>query len=95
MKISKKDVEHVARLARLRLTEEEKEKLGKQLNQILEYVEKLNELDTKNVEPTSHVVPLKNVLREDEVKPSLPVEEVLSNAPDKKGKYFKVPRIIK
>lgn len=94
MEISKKDVEHVARLARLRLTGEEKEKFGKQLNQILGYVEKLNELDTEKVEPTSHVVPLKNVLREDEVKPSLPVEEVLSNAPDKKGKYFKVPKII-
>ena len=94
MKISKKDVGHVARLARLRLTEEEKEKFGKQLNQILKYVEKLNELDTENVEPTSHVVPLQNVLREDEVKPSLPVEDVLSNAPDKKGNYFKVPRII-
>ncbi len=94
MKISRKDVEHVARLARLRLTEEEKEKFGRQLNQILEYVEKLNELDTENVEPASHVVPLKNVLREDEVSPSLPVEEVLSNAPEKKGRYFKVPRII-
>ncbi len=94
MKISKKDVEHVARLARLRLTEEEKEKFGKQLNRILEYVEKLNELNTENVESTLPVVPLKNVLREDEIKPSLPVEDVLSNAPDKKGKYFKVPRII-
>ncbi len=94
MKISKKDVEHVARLARLRLTEGEKEKFGKQLNRILEYVEKLNELNTENVESTLPVVPLKNVLREDEIKPSLPVEDILSNAPDKKGKYFKVPRII-
>ncbi|MCD5397907.1 Asp-tRNA(Asn)/Glu-tRNA(Gln) amidotransferase subunit GatC [candidate division NPL-UPA2 bacterium] len=94
MKISKKEVEHVAKLARLRLTDEEKNKFGKQLSRILEYVEKLNELDTEKVEPTSHVVSLPNVLREDEVKPSLPVEDVLSNAPDKKGNYFKVPRII-
>ena len=71
-------------MARLRLTEEEKEKFGKQLNRILEYVEKLNELDTETVESTSPVVSLKNVLRKDEVKPSLPVEEVLSNAPDRK-----------
>ncbi len=94
MKISKEDVEHVAKLARLRLTEEEKGKFGKQLNQILEYVEKLNELNIDGVEPTSHVVPLKNVLREDEVKPSLSEEDALSNAPDKKGNFFKVPRII-
>jgi len=94
MKISKDDVKHVARLARLRLTEEEKEKFGKQLNQILAYVEKLNELNIENVEPTSHVVPLTNVLRKDEVKPSLSEEEALANAPERKGKYFKVPKII-
>ena len=94
MKITKKDVEHVAKLARLRLTEEEKEKFGKQLSEVLEYVEKLNELDTTRIEPTSHVVALKNVMREDEVKPSLPAEEVLRNAPDREGKYFKVPKII-
>lgn len=94
MKISKKDVEHVAKLARLKLTWEEKEKFGKQLSEILEYVEKLNELDTEKVEPTSHVIPLQNVMREDRVKPSLPVEEVLGNAPAREGKYFKVPRII-
>ena len=94
MKITKKDVEHVAKLARLRLTEEEKEKFGKQLSEILEYVEKLNELDTEKVKPASHVVPLKNVMREDEVKPSLSVEEALANAPAREGKYFKVPKII-
>ncbi len=94
MKITKKDVEHVAKLARLKLTEEEKEKFGKQLSRILEYVEKLNELDTDKAEPTSHVVPLKNVMREDKIKPSLPVEEVLANAPVREGKYFKVPKII-
>ncbi len=94
MKITKKDVEHVAKLARLKLTEEEKEKFGKQLSEILEYVEKLNELDTEKVKPASHVVPLKSVMREDEVKPSLPVEEVLANAPAREGKYFKVPKII-
>ena len=94
MKISKEDVAHVARLARLRLTGEDKEKFGRQLNRILEYVEKLNELNTENVELTSHVIPLRNVLREDEVKPSLPVEDVLANAPERKGKYFRVPQII-
>ncbi len=87
-------MEHVAKLARLRLTEEEKEKFGKQLSEILEYVEKLNELDTEKVKPAPHVVPLKNVMREDEVKPSLSVEEALANAPAREGKYFKVPKII-
>lgn len=95
MKISRKDVEHVARLARLRLTEEEENKFGKQLNQILEYVDKLKELGSLDeVEPTSHVVPLENVLRDDEVKPSLPVKDALANAADKEGDYFKVPPII-
>lgn len=94
MKISKEEVEHVARLARLCLAEEEKERLRRQLDRILGYVEKLNELDMENVESVSHGVFLENILREDEVKPSLPVNEALANAPDKKGNYFKVPRII-
>lgn len=94
MKIEKKEVEHIARLARLKLNEEEKEKLGRQLGQILKYVEKLGELDTKDVEPAFHVVPLQNVMRKDEVKDSLPVKDALANAPATEGKYFKVPRII-
>ncbi len=94
MKITKKDVEHVARLARIKLTEEEKKKFTKQLDQILKYMDKLNELDTSKVEPTSHVLPLKNVMRKDKVKPSLPRDEVLENVPDKARGHFKVPKII-
>ncbi|MDI3533756.1 MAG: aspartyl-tRNA(Asn)/glutamyl-tRNA(Gln) amidotransferase subunit [Thermosediminibacterales bacterium] len=94
MKISKKDVEHVANLARLHLDEQEKENYTKQLNSILEYMEKLNLLDTEDVPPTSHVIPLKNVFREDKVRDSLSNEEVLANAPDAEDGYFKVPKII-
>ena len=92
--ITKKDVEYVARLSRLKLKEEEKEKFTYQLNTILEYMEKLNELDTSKIEPTSHVVPLRNVRRKDERRPSYPVVEVLKNAPEKEKDYFKVPPII-
>lgn len=94
MKIEKKEVEHIARLARLKLTEEEKEKLGQQLGQILKYVEKLRELDTKDVEPAFHVIPLQNIMRKDEVKGSLPIKDTFANAPETQGNYFKVPRII-
>lgn len=94
MKITKKDVEYVAKLARLALTEEEKDKFCNQLNQILLYMEKLNELDTKDVPPTSHVLPLKNVWREDEVKPFSQVKEIVENAPEREGNYFKVKKII-
>lgn len=94
MKITKKDVEHVAMLARLHLDEEEKAKYTEQLNSILDYMEKLNQLDTEKVEPTSHVLPIKNVFRKDRVEKSLANEEVLANAPDKEDGYFKVPRII-
>lgn len=92
--ISKKDVEHVAKLSRLKLREEEKKKLTQQLNSILEYMEKLNKLDTSKIEPASHVIPLENVKRKDIKKPSCPVEEVLKNAPDEEKGYFKVPPII-
>jgi aspartyl-tRNA(Asn)/glutamyl-tRNA(Gln) amidotransferase subunit C len=94
MKITKKDVEHVAMLARLYLDEEEKAKYTRQLNSILDYMEKLNQLDTEKVEPTSHVLPIKNVFRKDRVEESLANEEVLANAPDKENGYFKVPKII-
>ncbi len=92
--ISKADVEHVANLARLSFGEEEIEKFTHQLNNILTYIDKLNELDTSHVEPTSHVLPIQNVFREDKVRPSLPVEEVLANAPEAAHHYFKVPKII-
>ncbi len=93
-KITKKDVEYVAKLARLKLSEEEKERFTKQLDQILKYVGKLNKLDTEKVKPTSHVLPLKNVFREDKVGKSLEVEKALENAPEKARGFFKVPRII-
>ncbi|HEA47149.1 MAG TPA: Asp-tRNA(Asn)/Glu-tRNA(Gln) amidotransferase subunit GatC [bacterium] len=93
-KITKKDVEYVAKLARLKLSEKEKEKFTKQLDQILKYVDKLNELDTKKVKPTSHVLPLKNVFREDKIKKSLEVEKTLENAPEKARGFFKVPKVI-
>lgn len=94
MKLSEKDVEYVAKLARLELTEEEKEKYTIQLAKILEYVSKLNQLDTENIEPTSHVLPLQNVFREDEIKPSLSQEEILTNAPEKEDGYFKVKKVL-
>ena len=94
MKITKKEVEHVALLARLKFSEEEKEPFVKQLSGILGYVEKLNEVDTSNIEPTSHVIKMQNVFRDDVVTDSLPREKALSNAPDKTEKFFRVPKII-
>ncbi len=94
MKITKKEVEYVAHLARLRLKPEDAEKFTSQLDQILTYFEKLQELDTSEIEPTSHPIPIVNAFREDEVKPSLDIEDVLANAPDKEGNFFKVPKII-
>jgi aspartyl-tRNA(Asn)/glutamyl-tRNA(Gln) amidotransferase subunit C len=90
----KMDIEKVARLARLELSEEERETFGNQMEQILTYMEQLNRLDTTGVEPTSHAIPIHNVFREDEVKPSFPQEEVLGIAPDEEDGHFKVPRII-
>jgi aspartyl-tRNA(Asn)/glutamyl-tRNA(Gln) amidotransferase subunit C len=89
-----KDVEHVASLAKLSLSEEEKQKLVAQLNGILEYMEQLNQLDTGNVEPLLHVIELSNVLRKDELKPTLTQEEALRNAPAKAEKFFRVPKVI-
>ena len=94
MKITPDTVDHVAKLCRINLDKEERKLFTEQLNQILTYMDKLNELKTENVEPTSHVVPLENVLRKDIPSPSLNSEKVLANAPDKHGEYFKVPRII-
>jgi aspartyl-tRNA(Asn)/glutamyl-tRNA(Gln) amidotransferase subunit C len=94
VRISKEEIEHIASLARLSLTEKEKELFGSQLSSILDYMEKLNELDTKTVEPTSHVLPLSNVLRDDIPRPSIPREDALMNAPDRTEKFFRVPKII-
>ena len=94
MKLDRTQVEHVARLARLAVSEEEKEALSRQLSSILSYIGKLNELDTSRIEPTSHVLDLKNVVREDAVRPGLTPDEALSNAPDREGDHFRVPKII-
>ncbi|MDE2483745.1 MAG: Asp-tRNA(Asn)/Glu-tRNA(Gln) amidotransferase subunit GatC [candidate division NC10 bacterium] len=94
MKITLKEVEHVARLARLELTAEEKERMRAQLDSILSYIDKLNELDTSAVEPTSHVLPMTNVFRKDEVTPSVAQEAALANAPDRHDLFFRVPRIL-
>jgi aspartyl-tRNA(Asn)/glutamyl-tRNA(Gln) amidotransferase subunit C len=90
----KMDIEKVARLARLELSEDEKVTFGSQLEQILTYMEQLNRLNTSGVEPTSHAIPVYNVFREDKVKPSFPQEEVLAIVPDEEDGHFKVPRII-
>ncbi len=94
MKITKQEVEHVAKLARLELSDQEKGKLTDQLSNILSYVEKLSELDTRGVEPTSHVLDINNVMREDIPASSLPQEKALSNAPEKAAGHYKVPKII-
>jgi len=94
MKITRKEVEYVAHLARLKLSAEDAENFTTRLDSILTYFEKLKELDTTGVEPTSHSIPMVNAFREDEINPSLPVEDALSNAPDKEGNFFKVPKII-
>lgn len=90
----KMDIEKVASLARLELSEEDRETFGNQMEQILTYMEQLNRLDTTGIEPTSHAIPICNVFREDEVKSSIAQEEVLAIAPDEGDGHFKVPRII-
>lgn len=94
MTISKQDVEHVALLARLALNDEEIEAYTQQLNSILGYMEKMNTLDTAGVEPTAHLLPLKNVFREDINIQGLPQDDALANAPDKEAGQFRVPRIV-
>lgn len=94
MAVNKKDVEYIANLARLSFNDEELENFTHELNEILSYVDKLNELDTGNVEPLSHPVENKNVFRTDEVKPSIDREEALKNAPDRTDEFFVVPKVI-
>lgn len=94
MSVTKKEVEHIAELARLKFKEEELESFTHQLNEILNYVDKLNELDTENVEPLSHPIENINVFRNDELKKSISTEEALKNAPDKTDEFFKVPKVI-
>lgn len=92
--ISKEQVKHVAHLARLAITEEEVETMTKQLGAIINYAELLNELDTENVEPTTHVLDLKNVMRKDEPRKWIEKEDALKNAPDQANGHFRVPSIL-
>ena len=93
-KLTIEEVEHVANLARLTFSDAEKEKLTEQLAEILGYIEQLNELDTDDVGPTSHAIPVKNVVRPDVVVPSLTQDEALANAPSNVDGLFEVPKII-
>ena len=93
-KISPEQVRHVAKLARLALSDRQIGTFTSQLESILEYVAKLDEVDMTGVDPRTHALPLHNVLRDDVVEPSLPVEQVLSNAPESDGPFFKVPKVI-
>jgi aspartyl-tRNA(Asn)/glutamyl-tRNA(Gln) amidotransferase subunit C len=92
--VTKQEVEHVARLARLGLEEKEKELFAKQLSAILEFADSLNKLDTKDVLPTSRAIPMKNVFRKDQVIPCENVDDILANAPEEEDHMFKVPKIL-
>jgi len=94
MSVTKKEVEHIAELARLKFSDEELESYTEELNQILAYVEKLNELDTENVEPLSYPIENENTLRKDETKECVTQKEALKNAPREDDKFFKVPKVI-
>ena len=94
MKLSTKEVEDVARLARLEVTDKETEKFTAQLNDILGYIDKLNEIDTTGVEPMTHAIAVTNAFREDKIVDSIGTEKSLSNAPDGRGEFFRVPKVI-
>ena len=94
MLLTPKEVDHVALLGRLELTDDERSLFTKQLSDILAYFDQLRELNTEGVEPTSHAIPMQNVLRADEPRPSLPQEAALANAPEQEQDCFLVPRII-
>ncbi len=94
MRLTSEEVDYIALLARLDLSPAEREREANELSQILDYFEKLKELDTEDVEPTSHVMPVVNVLRCDEARPSLPREAALQNAPEQAAGMFQVPRVV-
>ena len=94
MKITTKDVEQEALLSRLEIPTDQQEDFTGRLNAILDYMEMLNSLDTTGIEPTAHVLPLKNVMRADETQPSLARDLALSNAPEQEDGYFRVPKIM-
>jgi len=93
-KLTLAEVEHVALLARLRLTEDEKHRMTEDLNVILDHFETLQQLNTDGISPTAHAIPMENVLREDATRPSLPREELLREAPEARDEFFVVPRIV-
>jgi len=94
MKVDREEVEYVATLARIELGEEEKELYSEQMSTILGFFDRLREVDTENVQPTSHVVDLVNAYRSDQVRPGPGVEEVLKNTPDRADRFFRVPKIL-
>ncbi len=94
MKITIADVEHVARLARLELSDEEKQLFAGQMDAILGYVDKLKELNTDGIQPTSHAVPMENAFREDQTRPSIGTAKALANAPDPVLGFYRVPKVI-
>ena len=94
MSINKEEVEHIALLARIQLSEEETNNYTEQLSSVLGWVEKLKQLDVSEVEPTAHVFPMSNVFREDKVTTSFTVEKALANAPVAKDSFFRVPKIV-
>ncbi len=94
MALTREQVQHVALLARLELTEAEIQRDMHELNQILPHLDQLNQLDTAGIEPTSHAIPMTNVLRDDVVQPSLPNQAALANAPDQDAGCFRVPRVV-
>ena len=93
-RLSKREVEHIAWLARVELSEKEKGLFTEQFNDILDYFKKIDEVDTEDVQPTYHVLDLMNVYRQDEAAPSLPKGEALKNAPKKEKQFLKAPRIV-
>ncbi|HYU20193.1 MAG TPA: Asp-tRNA(Asn)/Glu-tRNA(Gln) amidotransferase subunit GatC [Chloroflexota bacterium] len=94
MAISREQVEHVAHLARLGLSEEEKDRLQQQLSQILEAMRVIDRVDTSAIPPTAQVIPVQSVMRDDEVRPSSPVEDILLNAPRREGDFIRVPPVL-
>ena len=94
MSISKETVDYVSHLSRIELKPAELEKLSRQLQDILDFIDKLKKLDVEDIPPTSHILPINNVFREDRLCQSMPIDKVLSNAPSKDGNFFTVPKVI-